>query len=52
VNRHLLDWQDGYGVVSFGTKDLPWIVEYIQNQKEHHAKGTIRDRLERFSIDG
>ena len=52
VNRHLLDWQDGYGVVSFGTRDLPWVVEYIQNQKEHHAKGTIQQRLERFSIDG
>lgn len=52
VNRHLLDWQEGYGVVSFGTKDLPWIVEYIRNQKEHHANGTIQERLERFSIDG
>lgn len=52
VNRHLLDWQEGYGVVSFGTKDLPWIVKYIQNQKQHHASGKIHERLERFSIDG
>ncbi len=52
VNRHLLDWQDGYGVVSFGTKDLPWIVDYIRNQKEHHRNGSIFERLERFSIDG
>ncbi|MEO8434949.1 MAG: IS200/IS605 family transposase [Pyrinomonadaceae bacterium] len=52
VNRHLLDWQEGYGVVSLGTRDLPWIVEYIRNQKEHHASGNIYERLERFSIDG
>ena len=38
VNRKLLDWQDGYGVVSFGTRDLPWVINYVKNQKEHHAK--------------
>ncbi|MEP6707880.1 MAG: IS200/IS605 family transposase [Pyrinomonadaceae bacterium] len=52
VNRHLLGWQDGYGVVSFGTKDLSWIVDYTRNQKEHHRNGTRFERLERFSIDG
>lgn len=25
-----LQWQSGYGVVSFGTRDLPWVVEYIR----------------------
>ena len=47
ANRKLLDWQDGYGVVSFGTKDLKWVVEYVNNQKEHHARGTTIERLER-----
>jgi hypothetical protein len=51
VNRKLLDWQTGYGVVSFGTKDLPWVVSYVRNQKEHHAKGTIVGRLEKTDID-
>lgn len=45
-----LQWQSGYGVVSFGTKDLPWVVEYVHRQKEHHGRGTIHERLER--IDG
>ena len=45
----LLDWQSGYGVVSFGTKDLPWVVEYIRNQREHHAGGTTVERLERVT---
>jgi len=47
-----LQWQKGYGVVSFGTRDLPWVVEYIRNQKEHHLQGTIHDRLERIENDG
>lgn len=48
----LLEWQHGYGVVSFGTRDLPWVVEYILNQKEHHRSGEIYDRLERIEDDG
>lgn len=47
ANRKILDWQTGYGVVSFGTKDLEWVVRYIRNQKEHHKKGTIVERVER-----
>ena len=46
-NRKVLEWQTGYGVVSFGTKDLPWVVDYVRRQKEHHAKGTTQERLER-----
>ncbi len=42
-----LDWQTGYGVVSFGTGDLEWVKEYIRNQKDRHARGKIVDRLER-----
>ena len=42
----VLQWQTGYGVVSFGTKDLGWVMEYVRNQKEHHARGTVFDRLE------
>ena len=51
VNRKLLDWQDGYGVVSFGTRDLPWVIKYVKNQKEHHAKKTTNPRLEKCSRD-
>jgi putative transposase len=47
----VLEWQTGYGVVSFGTRDLPWVAEYIRNQREHHARGTVHDRLERVTQD-
>lgn len=43
-----LQWQHGYGVVSFGTKDLPWILDYVRNQERHHKASTIYDRLERI----
>jgi putative transposase len=44
-----LQWQNGYGIVSFGTKDLDWVCRYIRNQKEHHKRGTIHERLERIT---
>jgi putative transposase len=47
--RKVLEWQAGYGVVIFGTQNLPWVKRYIQRQKAHHAKGTIEDRLERIT---
>ena len=42
----LLEWQAGYGIVSFGTKDLPWVVQYVDRQKEHHRSGRVFSRLE------
>src|SRR5260370_39543666 len=51
VNRKLLEWQAGYGVVSFGTKDLEWVVNYVRNQKEHHRNGTTVERLERIASE-
>ena len=44
ANRKALEWQSKYGVVSFGTKDLPWVVEYVRGQREHHAKGKTLER--------
>ncbi len=48
VNRKLLSWQGGYGVVSFGSRDLPWVVDYVRKQREHHASGRTFERLERI----
>jgi putative transposase len=49
MKQKVLEWQTGYGVVSFGTKDLPWVAAYIRGQKEHHARGATHERLERIS---
>jgi putative transposase len=47
--QKVLQWQAGYGVVSFGTKDLEWVKAYVRNQREHHRRGTAQDRLERIT---
>ena len=48
----VLEWQRGYGVVSFGTRQLPWVKEYVENQREHHARGTVQQRLELAALPG
>ncbi len=47
-----LQWQAGYGVVSFGSGDLEWVKEYVQNQEAHHSSGRVYDRLERIAEIG
>jgi putative transposase len=49
--RKVLNWQAGYGVVSFGSKDLEWVRAYVRGQREHHAQGKSHDRLERITDD-
>lgn len=43
-----LEWQTGYGVVSFGSNNLPWVKEYVRNQRERHGRGDVEERLERI----
>lgn len=46
-----LEWQRGFGVVSFGQRNLPWVQSCIARQNEHHATGQLQDRMERVSFD-
>ena len=39
-------WQEGYSVLTFGEKALPFVREYIANQKTHHANNTTNTHLE------
>jgi putative transposase len=43
----LLDWQRGYGALSFGQKQLDWVADYVRDQKRHHREGTVLAVLER-----
>ena len=45
----VLEWQAGYGAVSFGTRDLEWVKGYVRDQRQHHATGKIQERLERIT---
>jgi hypothetical protein len=49
LGHKVVEWQTGYGVVSFGTKDLPWVMDYVRNQRDRHARGQIAERLERIT---
>jgi putative transposase len=42
-------WQREFGIVSFSERSLPDVVAYVENQRQHHAEGTIRSYLERAS---
>ena len=41
-------WQDEYGILSFGEKNLPAVVRYIHNQKKHHADGNLIAEMEQI----
>ena len=52
ANHPMFYWQDEYSVFSFGGKQLPFVVNYIERQKEHHAKQTTIPALKRVSGEG
>ena len=39
-------WQQEYGAFTFDTKRLPYHVDYVLHQKEHHRRGTAIGTLE------
>jgi putative transposase len=44
----VLYWQRGYGALSLRKRDIPFVKEYIERQKEHHgAAGRTVSGLER-----
>ena len=47
-NMPHFSWQDGYGWFSVSPRDVGVVVEYIQNQKEHHRKVTFQDEFLSF----
>lgn len=41
-------WQDGYGIFSVNPAEINVVVEYINNQTEHHRKRTFQEELLAF----
>ena len=39
-------WQAEYGIFTFSERALPSIVDYINNQKKHHAENTLHIAME------
>lgn len=44
-------WQAEYGVFSFSEKALPKIVDYVNNQKKHHAANMLNIAMENFAAE-
>ena len=60
INDHSLtksrfEWQEGYGVFSYGQSQVDKVYKYIQNQEVHHQKQTFLKEymqfLEKFKVD-
>ena len=48
-------WQNGYGIFSVNPYEIEKVVDYIENQVEHHRKKTFQDEfrlfLNKYEID-
>jgi hypothetical protein len=48
-------WQDGYGAFTVSKSSVPDVVNYIQNQREHHRTKTFQEEylamLQKHDID-
>ncbi len=55
LTKSKFTWQEGYGVFSYSKSQLPVVIRYIMNQKEHHKKRTFLDEykemLKKSEID-
>ncbi len=36
-------WQDGYAALTVSKSNIPAVIKYIQNQREHHRKKTFQE---------
>ena len=47
-------WQEGYGVFSYSHSHISRVINYINNQEQHHQKRSFRDEyhalLKKFEI--
>ena len=41
-------WQDGYGAFGVSKSNLPEVIRYIQNQREHHRTKTFQEEYLEF----
>ncbi|MDR1023308.1 MAG: transposase [Prevotellaceae bacterium] len=44
-------WQEGYGAFSYSKSHISLVVEYIENQKQHHTKKTFLDEYKKILKD-
>lgn len=49
------NWQEGYGAFSYSRSGVDNVINYINNQEEHHKKSSFKDEylqlLKKFEVD-
>jgi putative transposase len=49
------EWQDGYGGFTVSKSQVPEVIEYIKNQRQHHRKKTFQEEylelLKKHGVD-
>jgi hypothetical protein len=47
-------WQEGYGAFSYSKSQVPAVIQYVRNQKQHHRDRTFideyHDLLKKFGV--
>lgn len=41
-------WQDGYGAFTYSVREKDMIINYVKNQKQHHANENFYDEYKRL----
>ena len=41
--KHRFNWQTGGGIFSVSNRNVPELISYIENQKNHHKKTSFRE---------
>ncbi|MFN3557559.1 MAG: transposase [Bacteroidales bacterium] len=53
--RHDFQWQEGFAAFSYSHSQIPGVVKYIENQKQHHEKQSFREEylalLKAFEVE-
>lgn len=53
--RGKFNWQEGFGAFSYSKSQISDVINYIQNQEEHHRKKSFKEEyiefLDKFEVD-
>ena len=44
-------WGEGYGAFTYSVSEIPTVIEYINNQKEHHKKVSFIEEYRQWLIE-
>lgn len=55
LSKYKFNWQEGFGAFSYSHSQLTDVIQYINNQKQHHKKKTFKeeymDFLKKFEVE-